>query len=313
MEVPSNFGVYVAQHRVGAESTHARSVNGFSICFESGFHHGLRSVTVGHADPLAETVIERVIEVKDYAADKRLHAAAHLFFVVKSRDRIFLLFSLGSQRHLSGYCNIHSNHCYNRTMEAKLLHIPWLVSVLYSSIPLFWFVIHPFADFWRRMSRSPYLLLLPIWAAIISALAWATWPWHSERLYSSPWMWAPAALLMFFGLRTYTGIRSEFGAHKLSGEAELRPQEHAQELVTTGLHARMRHPIYVAHLLNLAGWTLGSGLVVSFVLLAISALGTFPLMIWIEEHELEKRFGQRYREYKARVPLVPLPFQRISA
>lgn len=198
-------------------------------------------------------------------------------------------------------------------MEAKLLHIPWMVSVLYSSIPLFWFAIHPFADYWRRMNRSPYLLLLPIWAAIISALAWATWPWHSDRLYSSPWMWAPAALLMFFGLRTYSGIRSGFGGHKLSGEAELRPHEHAQELVTTGLHARMRHPIYIAHLLNLAGWSVGSGLVVSFVLLAISALGTFPLMIWVEEQELEKRFGQCFREYKARVPLIPLPFQRMSA
>ena len=118
---------------------------------------------------------------------------------------------------------------------------------------------------------------------------------------------------MFFGLRTYTGIRSGFGAHKLSGEAELRPQEHEQELVTTGLHARMRHPIYVAHLLNLAGWTIGSGLLVSYILLAVSALSTFPLMVWIEEHELEKRFGQRFREYKARVPLIPVPFQRISA
>jgi protein-S-isoprenylcysteine O-methyltransferase Ste14 len=93
----------------------------------------------------------------------------------------------------------------------------------------------------------------------------------------------------------------------------LRPQEHAQELVTTGLHARMRHPIYVAHLLNLAGWSVGSGLLVSFVLLAISAFLTFPLMVWIEEHEMEKRFGQSFREYKARVPLIPLPFQRTSA
>ena len=70
-------------------------------------------------------------------------------------------------------------------------------------------------------------------------------------------MWAPAVLLMLFGLRTYAGIRARaLVAHKLSGEAELRPQEHAQELVTTGLHARMRHPIYVAHLLNLAGWSI---------------------------------------------------------
>jgi hypothetical protein len=198
-------------------------------------------------------------------------------------------------------------------MEAKLLHIPWMVTVLYSSIPLFWFAIHPFAGFWRRMHRSPYWLLLPIWGAIIFALALATWPWHLMRLYSLPWMWAPAALLMVFGLRTYIGIRSGFGTRKLSGEAELRPHEHAQELVTTGLHARMRHPIYFAHLVNMTGWALGSGLLISFVLLAISVLGTFPLMIWIEEHELEKRFGHHYREYKERVPLVPLPFQRMSA
>jgi len=191
-------------------------------------------------------------------------------------------------------------------MEAKLLHIPWMASVLYGSIPLFWFAIHPFADSWRTMRRSPYRILLPIWAAIIFALAWATWPWRSVRIYSSPWMWALAALLFLYGFRTYTGIRTGFGIRKLSGEAELRPEEHAQELVTTGLHARMRHPIYVAHLLNLAGWAVGSGLAVSFILLAISVLSTFPLMIWMEERELEKRFGQSFREYKARVPLVPL-------
>ena len=198
-------------------------------------------------------------------------------------------------------------------MEAKLLHIPWMASVLYGSIPLFWFAIHPFADSWRNMRRSPYLFLLPIWTVIIFALGWITLPWRSLRFYSSPWMWIPAALLFWFGLRTYAGIRSGFGSHKLSGEAELRPQEHAQELVTTGLHARMRHPIYVAHLLNLAGWAIGSGLIVSFVLLAFSALFTFPLMVWMEEQELEKRFGQSFREYKARVPLLPLPFQRASA
>jgi protein-S-isoprenylcysteine O-methyltransferase Ste14 len=200
-------------------------------------------------------------------------------------------------------------------MEAKLLHIPWMASVLYGSIPLFWFVIHPFANSWRNMRRSPYLFLLPIWTVIIFALGWITLPWRSLRFYSSPWMWIPAALLFWFGLRTYAGIRSGFGSHKLSGEAELRPREHAQELVTTGLHARMRHPIYVAHLLNLAGWAIGSGLIVSFVLLAFSALFTFPLMVWMEERELEKRFGQSFREYKARVPLLPLPlpFQRASA
>ena len=37
---------------------------------------------------------------------------------------------------------------------------------------------------------------------------------------------------------------------------------------------------------------------------------TYPLMIALEERELEKRFGESYREYKTSVPLFPLPFAR---
>jgi protein-S-isoprenylcysteine O-methyltransferase Ste14 len=200
-------------------------------------------------------------------------------------------------------------------MEAKLLLLPWFMGVLYSSIPLFWFAIHPFAGRWRKFQRSPYQVLLPLWAAIILALAWISWPWRGVKIYHplSRWqMIAGAAALGCFwlGFRVYRKTFAEFGAHKLSGEAELRPEEHAQALVTTGLHARMRHPIYIGHLSMLAGWTLVSGLVVNFVLLAVCALVTFPLMIWLEERELEKRFGDRFGEYKARVPLFPIPCAR---
>jgi protein-S-isoprenylcysteine O-methyltransferase Ste14 len=189
-------------------------------------------------------------------------------------------------------------------MEAKLLLIPWMASVLYSSVPLFWFVVHPFAGSWRKMGRSPYRIVLPVWAALILLLGWIIWPWHAVQLYSSQWMWAPAAFLLLVGISIYVRVGSTFGAHKLSGEAELRPNEHPQELVTTGLHSRMRHPIYVAHLANFAGWTIGSGLIVSYILLAIS-LVTFPLMIQLEESELAARFGPSYREYQERVPLLP--------
>lgn len=189
-------------------------------------------------------------------------------------------------------------------MEAKLLLIPWMASVLYSSVPLFWFVVHPFAQSWRRMGRSPYRVVLPIWAALIFILGWIAWPGRALPLYSSPWMWVPAALLLICGISLYMRVRSSFGAHQLSGEAELRPEEHAQELVTTGLHSRMRHPIYLAHLLNFAGWTIGGGLVVSYALFAISFV-TYSLMIQFEERELTERFGVRYREYQNKVPLLP--------
>jgi uncharacterized membrane protein len=198
-----------------------------------------------------------------------------------------------------------------KNMEAKLLLLAWLSGVLYSSVPLFWLAIHPFAGRWRMMRRSPYRVLLPLWLIMIIALAWISWPWHGTELYDPTrgWHWmvaAPALCLFSVGIWVYSKAFAEFGGHKVSGEAELRPGEHPQTLVTTGLHSRMRHPIYLGHLSMLAGWTVASGLTVNFVLLAVSALITFPLMIWVEERELERRFGDSFSQYKARVPLMPL-------
>lgn len=193
-------------------------------------------------------------------------------------------------------------------MGENLLLVPWITGILYSSIPLFWFFIHPVVRRWRTMRRSPYLLLLPLWAVMVCALAAATWPWHSRQIYSSEWAWLPATVFFLLAARTYLRIVPDFGLHNFIGETELRPQEHEQALVTTGLHQRMRHPIYFAHLCMFAAWTIGSGLAANFALLGVSLLVTFPLMIWLEERELKRRFGQSFLDYKARVPL--LPFQR---
>jgi len=193
---------------------------------------------------------------------------------------------------------------------AELLLVPWMIAIVYSSVPLFWFAIHPRAQRWRRTQRSPYRILLPLWFAMIVVLGIATWRWRSARLYSSPWAWAGALPFVFLALKTYLRIRSEFGITNFIGETELRPEQHQQRLITTGLHARMRHPIYLAHLCMFLGWTILSGLLVNFVLLAVSALITFPLMIRMEEKELVKRFGETYREYQRTVPLIPFISKR---
>jgi protein-S-isoprenylcysteine O-methyltransferase Ste14 len=191
-------------------------------------------------------------------------------------------------------------------MGEKLLLVPWMFGSVYSSIPLLWFAIHPVVARWRRMSRSPYRWLVPLWAALIVGLAFAAWPWRGLRIYSTPLMWLPAAWLFFAGISTYSRIGADFGHHNFTGESELRPGTNEQGPITTGLHARMRHPIYFAHLAMFAAWTIGSGLAVLFVLFAVSAFITFPLMIHLEERELEQRFGAAYREYKARVPSISL-------
>jgi len=196
-----------------------------------------------------------------------------------------------------------------------LLTLAWIAAVVYASIPCYWFLIHPFADFWRRR-RSPFRAILPLWLLIIAGLAALTWPWHWLRLYQTPWAWLPAVALFAAGIAIYRRMRSDFGVGNFTGDSELRPPHSSpnastHELVTTGMHARVRHPIYLAHLSMLLGWTVGTGLAVNYALLAF-VLITGAAMIVLEERELEKRFGEQWRGYKRRVNAVLPSFRRAN-
>jgi protein-S-isoprenylcysteine O-methyltransferase Ste14 len=70
-----------------------------------------------------------------------------------------------------------------------------------------------------------------------------------------------------------------------------------QRLVISGIRARVRHPIYLGHLCEMLAWSLGTGLAVCYGLTAF-ALVTGAIMIRLEEKELERRFGDQYRQYK---------------
>jgi protein-S-isoprenylcysteine O-methyltransferase Ste14 len=73
--------------------------------------------------------------------------------------------------------------------------------------------------------------------------------------------------------------------------------------VTSGIRARVRHPVYLAHLCEMLAWSVGTGLAVCYAL-TLFAMITGAVMIRAEDAELERRFGQEYREYRARVPAV---------
>ena len=80
------------------------------------------------------------------------------------------------------------------------------------------------------------------------------------------------------------------------------------QLVTSGVFALVRHPIYSAMIvLNLPGIAL---LTRSWPLfpMPLVAYAVFKLLIHREDEYLERRFGQAYLDYRARVnEVVPLP------
>lgn len=195
--------------------------------------------------------------------------------------------------------------------------IGWLACVVYSTIPAFWLMIHPFAARWRMWHSSsrghygsPYLVLLPAWMMMWAAVALITRPWRNIPIYRTEWSWVAAALLFGCGFYVYSRSAGNFSAKQLGGLPEVHGSNPDQRLVTEGIRSRVRHPVYLAHACEMLAWSVGTGLLVCWGLLLFSVI-TGALMIRMEDEELEKRFGGAYRQYRESVPAI-LPRLRSS-
>jgi protein-S-isoprenylcysteine O-methyltransferase Ste14 len=136
-----------------------------------------------------------------------------------------------------------------------------------------------------KMKRSAQLFtILPL-----IAIAWLVFAF-------APGRWTPQCVL---GLALTLGAGAVWTvAHvQLGNSFTIRPQANA--LVTRGIYSRMRNPIYVFSAITLAGLVLyvdEPGLFWLFLIL-------IPVQIMRARREsrlLEKRFGEEYRQYKAK-------------
>jgi protein-S-isoprenylcysteine O-methyltransferase Ste14 len=187
-----------------------------------------------------------------------------------------------------------------------LFTIGWLACCIYASIPSFWLLIHPRADQWRerkRQRQAVYNILVPLWMGMWVVLFAFTFPRRGIVLYHWSYSWLVAICFFAAGLFLYVKARHGFSPLQLSGHHELEPDRHQQQLVVTGIRQHVRHPIYLGHLLEMLGWSIGTGLLVCGVLTAF-ALVTGIIMIRTEERELVERFGQAYRDYQKHVPAI---------
>jgi protein-S-isoprenylcysteine O-methyltransferase Ste14 len=178
--------------------------------------------------------------------------------------------------------------------------IGWLACVVYSTIPAFWLAIHTRIEYWRSRRGLPYSIVVPGWMAMWVIGALLTMRWRSVALYRAWWMWVAAVALFLLGFWLYRKAGVQFSKEQLYGLPELKSGAAEQRLVTTGIRARVRHPVYLAHLCEMLAWSVGTGLAVCYGLTALAVV-TGALMIHAEDAELERRFGEEYRAYRERV------------
>ena len=187
--------------------------------------------------------------------------------------------------------------------------IGWLACVVYSTIPAFWLVIHTRIEYWRSRRGLPYSIIVPGWMAMWVVVALVTSRWRYVVLYRAWWMWAVGVGLLVVGIWLYRVSGVNFGKEQLYGLSELKDGGAEQRLVTTGIRARVRHPVYLAHLCEMLAWSVGTGLAVCYGLTAF-AMVTGAVMIRAEDAELELRFGEEYRAYREWVPAIFPKLQR---
>lgn len=164
-------------------------------------------------------------------------------------------------------------------------------------------VIHSRPEYWRARKRSPYRVLMLLWLAMWVAVGLATASWRHVTLYSQPWTWAVALAIFAVGFSIYSQAVKNFSGKQLGGIPELLAGHKEQRLVTSGIRARVRHPVYLGHLCEMLAWSIGTGLVVCYGLMAFAVV-TGAVMIRMEDKELEQRFGEDFRAYRQRVPAL---------
>ncbi|HLJ42367.1 MAG TPA: isoprenylcysteine carboxylmethyltransferase family protein [Candidatus Acidoferrales bacterium] len=179
----------------------------------------------------------------------------------------------------------------------------WQMAAVYATIPCLWLLVHPFTDFWRK-NKAPIKSMALVWLVMWAMARWVIWPYRNLLFYSSVLTLLPGFLFIGLGVLIYRHI-GEFGLSRLVGLPEITAKK-PQLLITHGIHGRVRHPIYLAHLCCLVGLALSSGLAAVYAMVAF-ALITGVFLIRFEDKELERRFGEEFRAYRVQIPaLIPL-------
>lgn len=181
----------------------------------------------------------------------------------------------------------------------------WLLCGVYAALPIYWMLVHSFADEWRHCRQK--------WGALVffgttaCCAAWGiSYPWRLDAFHRGPQGWAVAPFLGTFSLILYFRSAQGLTLRRAIGRTELTRRRRSDTLVTNGVYGIVRHPMYLGHISTMLTLTLGAATAACLGLFAF-ALAAGAIMIFLEERELHSRFGAAWERYCARTPaLIPL-------
>ena len=138
------------------------------------------------------------------------------------------------------------------------------------------------------------VLFLVIWVLDSFVLSYSTRminiiPWYIRYPLA-------IAVMVFAGYLARSGLRTVFG--------EVKPEP---QVYSTGVFSIVRHPIYLGSILTYLGFIFFTLSLASFLFWILIIIFYFYISRY-EERLLLKHFGDQYREYQSRVPML-FPFK----
>lgn len=168
---------------------------------------------------------------------------------------------------------------------------------------VWWFFVHPFVGFWRRVGVKATLAVMTVMSlAGVWGLFLVRGPLLGPDLGTHWLLVAVGAVLLAAAAVVGYQRRRHLTFAILAGVPELeRGPGRRGSLLTQGPYARVRHPRYVEVVLGVFGYAFISNHVGTY-LMALATLPVLHAIVLLEERELLDRFGSQYEEYRRKVP-----------
>jgi len=182
--------------------------------------------------------------------------------------------------------------------------IDWLAvayAALYFPVPVYWLLLHPAVNTWRRIGYRSFWIALPVWILIGVPLVLMENFLFAYRLPRNAVTYCLGAALLVLTLWISRRVHQEFSFKKLAGLPELNPAHPHRGIVDKGIYAWVRHPRYANMMLGFIAFGLLTGAAGIF-LLAIVTFLLYLIVTPLEERELREQYGSEYEIYARAVP-----------
>ncbi|MEO1476751.1 MAG: isoprenylcysteine carboxylmethyltransferase family protein [Pseudomonadota bacterium] len=182
--------------------------------------------------------------------------------------------------------------------------------VILPVVIVFWITIHGAISVWK--TRPPWQAYTAALGVILAALVLVFANFNrlvGQDVGNVPVLFVAGAAIYLSSWRMSARIRPHLDFRTFSGVAEVKGESH--DLIEAGPFSVVRHPRYFMIIVGTVGWALAANYSGGYIISGLFFIALY-LVISMEERELIGRFGDAYRDYQARVPMVVPKFTRIG-